>query len=147
MTIVSPSVIFGFPIMSVLLPKASSLTNPKEYDERRINGSIVKQDQIMDAIIADYPQYYQLRIWSGDIKNGLDVKASEKRWEEALELNPGSYEALTSLVFLHIESGASTMLPANDRDLEKAKAYFPGIIAFVLSLAMTAIRFSQAAHN
>ena len=47
--------------------------------ERRINGSIVKQDQIMDPIIADYPQYYQLRIWSGDIKNSLDLKSCEKR--------------------------------------------------------------------
>jgi hypothetical protein len=35
---VSPSVIFDFPIMSVLLPKAGSLTIPKEYVERRING-------------------------------------------------------------------------------------------------------------
>jgi tetratricopeptide (TPR) repeat protein len=94
-----------------------------EY-ERRINGNIIKQDQIMDKLIEDYPEHWQLRVNSGYIKNQLlDAKGSEKRWEEALELNPGSYEALTSLVFLHIESGASTMLPANDRDLEKAKAY------------------------
>jgi len=100
-----------------------------EY-ERRINGNIVKQDQIMDKLIEDYPEHWQLRVNSGYIKNQLlDAKGSEKRWEEALELNPGSYEALTSLVFLHIESGASTMLPANDRDLEKAKAYLETVRA------------------
>jgi len=90
--------------------------------ERRINGSIVKQDQIMDAIIADYPQYYQLRIWSGDIKNGLDVKASEKRWEEALEINPNSFEANVNLAFLHFPTGVNfTMLASDDRDLKKAE--------------------------
>ena len=74
--------------------------------ERRINGNIVKQDQIMDKLIEDYPEHWQLRVNSGYIKNQLlDAKGSEKRWEEALELNPGSYEALTSLVFLHIEFG------------------------------------------
>ena len=76
----------------------------------------------MDAIIADYPQYYQLRIWSGDIKNGLDVKASEKRWEEALEINPNSFEANVNLAFLHFPTGVNfTMLASDDRDLKKAE--------------------------
>ena len=90
--------------------------------ERRINGSIVKQDQIMDAIIADYPQYYQLRIWSGDIKNSLDVKSCEKRWEEALEINPNSFEAYVNLAFLHFPTGNNfSMLASDERDLTKAE--------------------------
>ena len=98
--------------------------------ERRVNGSIIKQDQIMDALIKDYPEHWQLRVFSGDIKNDLlDARGSEKRWEEALELNPSAFNALFGLVFLHIESGSSTMLPANDRDLEKAKGYLETVRA------------------
>ena len=27
--------------------------------------------KLIDKLVEDYPQYYQLRMWSGDIKNGL----------------------------------------------------------------------------
>ena len=63
-----------------------------EY-ERRINGNQIKRDAIFDKLIEDYPDYYELRIWSGDIKNEAlqDPKAAQKRWEEALEINPKSF--------------------------------------------------------
>ena len=38
-----------------------------EY-ERRINGNRTKEDKIIDDLIVDYPDYYQLRIYSGGIK-------------------------------------------------------------------------------
>ena len=96
--------------------------------ERRVNGSIIKQDQIMDALINDYPEYWQLRVNSGYIKNQLlDATGSEKRWNEALDIYPNSYEALRSLAFLHIETGDFTMLPIENRDLEKAENYFEKI--------------------
>ena len=96
--------------------------------ERRINGSIIKQDQIMDALIKDYPEYWQLRVRSGYIKNQLlDATGSQKRWEEALEMHPNSYESLRSLAFLHIETGDFTMLPIEDRDLKKAENYLEKI--------------------
>jgi cation diffusion facilitator CzcD-associated flavoprotein CzcO len=90
--------------------------------ERRINGTIIRQDQIMDSMIIDFPQYDQLRIWSGDIKNGLDVKAGEKRWEEALEINPNSFEAYVNLAFLHFPTGNNfNMLATDERNLDKAE--------------------------
>jgi len=36
--------------------------------ERRINGSLVREDQIIDSLIEDYEDYFQLRILSGDVK-------------------------------------------------------------------------------
>jgi len=90
--------------------------------ERRINGTIIRQDQIMDSMIIDFPQYDQLRIWSGDIKNGLDVKAGEKRWKEALEINPNSFEAYVNLAFLHFPTGNNfNMLATDERNLDKAE--------------------------
>tara|TARA_B100000780_G_scaffold147316_2_gene102949 strand:- start:1227 stop:2798 length:1572 start_codon:yes stop_codon:yes gene_type:complete len=90
--------------------------------ERRINGSIIRQDQILDSLVLDYPQYFQLLIWSGDIKNSLDVKAGEKRWKEALDIYPSSFEAYVNLAFLHFPTGNNfNMLATDERDLEKAE--------------------------
>ena len=94
----------------------------------RKNLGTNQQDQIMDALINDYPEYWQLRVNSGYIKNQLlDATGSEKRWNEALDIYPNSYEALRSLAFLHIETGDFTMLPIENRDLEKAENYFERI--------------------
>ncbi len=95
-----------------------------EY-ERRINGSRTKEDEILDALIIDYPEYYQLRIYSGGIKNALqDIKGSKKRWEEAIEVNPKSFEAHVSLAFLHFPTGNDfNMLSVDERDLEVAKDF------------------------
>ena len=90
--------------------------------ERRIKGNINRQDQILDSLILDYPQYFQLYIWSGDIKNQLDVKASEKRYKEALLVNPNSFEAHVNLAFLHFPTGNDFyMLSTDERDLKKAE--------------------------
>lgn len=90
--------------------------------ELRINGNRVKQDQLMDSLIADHPEYYQLRIWSGDIKNNFNVKACEKRWLEALEINPNSFAAHVNLAFLHFPTGNDFfMLAEDERDLKKAE--------------------------
>ena len=41
-----------------------------------------KEDKIIDDLIVDYPDHYQLRIYSGGIKNALqNIKGSQKRWE------------------------------------------------------------------
>ena len=49
-----------------------------EY-ERRINGNRTKEDKLVDDLVADYPNYYQLRIYSGGIKNALqNIKGSKK---------------------------------------------------------------------
>ena len=95
-----------------------------EY-ERRINGNRKKENEILDALIVDYPEYYQLRIFSGGIKNNLqDPKAAKKRWEEALLINPKSFEAHVSLAFLHFPTGNDfNMLATDERDLDVAKDY------------------------
>lgn len=89
--------------------------------EIRINGNRINQDKLLDQIIEDYPEYFQLRIWSGDVKNNFDVKASEKRWEEALEINPKSFQAYVNLAFLHFPTGDFSMLAEDERDIEKAE--------------------------
>ena len=95
-----------------------------EY-ERRINGNRKTEDQILDTLIIDYPQYYQLRIFSGSRKNALqDSKAAQKRWEEALEINPKSFEAHVNLAFLHFPTGNDfNMLALDERDLKVAAEY------------------------
>lgn len=93
-----------------------------EY-EIRVNGNRNKQDQLMDELIIDFPEYYQLRIWSGDIKNQLDVKSSKIRWEEALNINPKAFEAIANLAFLHFPTGNDfNMLAEDERDLNEAEA-------------------------
>ena len=92
--------------------------------ERQINGDRKKQDEIMDSLIDDYPQYYQLRLWSGNIKNNSDPKASEKRWNEAIEINPDSFFAYFQLAALHFPTGSGfTMLAPEQRDLDKGISY------------------------
>ena len=92
--------------------------------ERQINGNRKRQDEIMDSLIIDYPEYYQLRLWSGNIKNNLDPKLSEARWNEAIEINPNSFFAYFQLAALHFPTGAGfTMLAPEQRDLDKGIAY------------------------
>ena len=97
----------------------------ESFYEVWINGNRIKEDQILDKLVEDYPQYYQLRMWSGDIKNSLqDPKASQKRWEEALEINPKAFGAFINLAFLHFPvDNTFVMLAAEERDLNVAIDY------------------------
>jgi len=90
--------------------------------ERRINGSLVREDQIIDSLIEDYKDYFQLRILSGDVKNRLaNPKGSDQRWKEALEINPNSFEGLVNRAFLHFPTGNNfIMLASDERDLNIA---------------------------
>mgnify|MGYP000247637757 FL=1 len=47
--------------------------------QRFFNGNRIVQDSLVDELIIDYPDYYQLRLISGDIKNNIDVSKSLKR--------------------------------------------------------------------
>ena len=47
--------------------------------ERYFNGNQIKQDSLVDLLVSDYPDLYQLRLISGDIKNNIDIKACQKR--------------------------------------------------------------------
>ena len=75
-------------------------------------------------MVSDYPDLYQLRLISGDIKNNIDIKACQKRWEEALEINPNSFSAILNLAKLHFPVIASfKMLELEERDLDIATKY------------------------
>ena len=92
--------------------------------EGRINGNGIKYDEILDSLVNDYPQYYQLRLWSGTSKNNLqNPKAAEKRWEEAIEINPKSFSGYVNLSLLHFQyiDGFTLLAPA-ERDLNKAES-------------------------
>lgn len=92
--------------------------------ERRINGSVIKQDEIFDALILKFPQYYQLRLWSGDVKSRIDPFSAEKRWKEAAEINPDSFDAYFSLSTLHFSIDVNDGIFApEDRDLKEAEAH------------------------
>ena len=92
--------------------------------ERFFNGNRIIQDSLVDELIKDYPEYYQLRLISGDIKNNIDVKECKKRWEEALEINLKSFSAHLNLAKLHFPVIASfQMLAIDQRDLGVATKY------------------------
>ena len=92
--------------------------------ERYFNGNQIKQDSLVDLLVSDYPDLYQLRLISGDIKNNIDIKACQKRWEEALEINPNSFAAILNLAKLHFPVIASfKMLELEERDLDIATKY------------------------
>ena len=68
--------------------------------QRFFNGNRIVQDSLVDELIIDYPEYYQLRLISGDIKNNIDVKGCQERWKEALEINSKSFSSISvSFIF------------------------------------------------
>ena len=92
--------------------------------QRFFNGNRIVQDSLVDQLIIDYPDYYQLRLISGDIKNNIDVKGCQERWKEALEINPKSFSAHLNLAKLHFPVIASfQMLAIDERDLGIATKY------------------------
>jgi len=92
--------------------------------ERWINGNRIKEDEILDALILKYPQYYQLRLWSGDLKSKIDPYQGEKRWMEAVEINPNSFDAYFSLSTLHYSIDVDDGIFApEERDLKKAEGH------------------------
>ena len=91
---------------------------------RRIKNDITKQDEIVDKLIDKYPDYYELYILSGQIKNQMqNPSGSEKRWKEAIAINPKSFNAHINLAFLHVPTGGTNLLPEKDRNLEIGEKY------------------------
>lgn len=88
-----------------------------------IQGNINNANVFMDSLITKYPDYYELHLFSGDLKNRLkNSHGAKKRWEKAAELNPNSFNAYYSLSTLHYPTGfEATMLPREERDLDEAK--------------------------
>ena len=91
--------------------------------ERRINGNLNKADEVIDSLISKFPDYYELYLRSGNLKNALrNSHGAQLRWEQATALNPNSFNAYFALSTLHYPTGIQfTMLPPEERDLDKAK--------------------------
>ena len=91
--------------------------------EQTINGDGKKNDELLAQAIEKFPEYYQLYVWSGNVKNSLrNAKGSQDMWNKAIEINPESFEALESLAFLHfpVDNSFQTLAQA-EQDLEVAE--------------------------
>ena len=92
--------------------------------EQTINGDLKKAEDIVSLLLEEYPDYYQLYIISGNLKNNLeDPNGSQVMWEKALEIYPECFEALENLAFLHfpVDNSFKT-LSESERDLDKAES-------------------------
>ena len=90
--------------------------------QQYINLNTVLADKIIDDLVSTYPDYYQLRLLSADLKNDLmDPYAKDIRYAEILEQNPKSFPALFRRAQLHFPVDNDIVnLPIEERDLELA---------------------------
>ncbi len=90
--------------------------------EQLINLNTLDGDKIMDNLINDYPDYYQLRLISADFKNDLrDPYGKDSRYAEILANNPSSFPALFRRAQLHFPvDNVIVNFPIEERDLELA---------------------------
>ena len=90
--------------------------------QQYINLNTVLADKIIDDLVSTYPDYYQLRLLSADLKNDLmDPYAKDIRYAEILEQNPKSFPALFRRAQLHFPVDNDIVnFPIEERDLELA---------------------------
>ena len=90
--------------------------------QQYINLNTALADKIIDDLISTYPDYYQLRLLSADLKNDLmDPYAKDIRYAEILEQNPNSFPALFRRAQLHFPVDNDIVnFPIEERDLELA---------------------------
>ena len=90
--------------------------------EQYINLNTALADKIIDDLISTYPDYYQLRLLSADLKNDLkDPYKKDLRYAEILEQNPNSFPALFRRAQLHFPVDNDIVnFPIEERDLELA---------------------------
>ena len=90
--------------------------------QQYINLNTVLADKIIDDLVSKYPDYYQLRLLSADLKNDLmDPYAKDIRYAEILEQNPNSFPALFRRAQLHFPVDNDIVnFPIEERDLELA---------------------------
>ncbi len=114
------------------LSKVEALVVSAIY-EQTINGNGKKYDEILSSAIEQFPDYYQLYLWSGNVKNSVlrDAKGSQAMWEKTLEIYPECFEALESLAFLHfpVDNSFQTLAEV-DQNLDEAENYLNRIQKF-----------------
>ena len=93
--------------------------------QQYINLNIVLADKIIDDLISKYPEYYQLRLVSADLKNDLkDPYAKDSRYAEILEQNSNSFPALFRRAQLHFPVDNDIVnFPIEERDTDLAASY------------------------
>ena len=89
-----------------------------------LEGDNIKRGEILDELIAAYPDYYQLRLMSANSYNDLaNPSMVDERLVEAAEIHPKSFYAFTRRAMLHFPVGAFFVnLPVEDRNLSEAKS-------------------------
>ena len=96
------------------------------YSDMFTNG-IVSANRIIDQLIEDHPDYFQLRLISANLRKGLgDVEGIQSRLKEAVELHPESFFSYLELAKLHFETDrqlkvSEVKLPEEKRDLKVAE--------------------------
>ncbi len=96
------------------------------YSDMFTNGT-VSANQLIDQLIEDHPDYFQLRLISANLRKGLgDVDGIQFRLKEALELHPESFISYLELAKLHFETDrqlkvSEVKLPKERRDLKIAE--------------------------
>ena len=93
--------------------------------EQYINLNTALADKIVDDLISTYPDYYQLRLLSADLKNDLkDPYKKDLRYAEILEQNPNSFPALFRRAQLHFQVDNNTVnFPIEERNSDLAASY------------------------
>ena len=93
--------------------------------EQYINLNTALADKIIDDLISTYPDYYQLRLLSADLKNDLkDHYKKDLRYAEILEQNPNSFPALFRRAQLHFQVDNNTVnFPIEERNSDLAASY------------------------
>ena len=88
-----------------------------------LEGDNIKRSEILDELVAAYPDYYQLRVMSANSYNDLaNPSMVDERLVEAAEIHPKSFYAFTRRAMLHFPVGAFFVnLPVEDRNLSEAK--------------------------
>lgn len=93
--------------------------------QQYINLNTVLADKIIDDLVSTYPDYYQLRLLSADLKNNLkDPYAKDSRYAEILEQNPNSFPALFRRAQLHFPVDNDIVnFPIEERNTNLAASY------------------------
>ncbi len=96
------------------------------YSDLFTNG-VVSANQLIDQLIEDHPDYFQLRLISASLRKGLgDVDGIQSRLKEAVELHPESFFSYLELAKLHFETDrqlkvSEVKLSEEKRDLKVAE--------------------------
>ena len=82
-----------------------------------------------NMLVKEYPEYYEPYNWLGIVKsNRNELKEAENVFLKAISINKDNFVAYNFLAGQHIPSGGFTMLPTEQRNMEKGMKYIDEMI-------------------